>query len=131
LRPAPQGWLWVKNVNQAQKALASGKVEAASLDHDLGDQIQPCAECEGELQPCEDCHCHQRPSNGCDLVAWCVATGHWPTGQKPDVHSANPPGAANMRKMIEQHYPSQLEPSPTSSPPTATPSGSAFPAKNS
>lgn len=105
VRSAPTGWLWVKTVRDAQALLASGKVERASLDHDLGPQ-PPCLECEGETQDCGQCHCHSRPSNGCDLVGWMVAGGHWPT-QKPNVHSANPPGAEHMRKMIDQHWPGQ------------------------
>ena len=36
LRPAPEGWVWVKTVAEAKKAIKANDVEVASLDHDLG-----------------------------------------------------------------------------------------------
>jgi hypothetical protein len=102
-RPAPRGWLWCKTVADAQRQLRTGKVQKASLDHDLGPQPL-CAECEGEPQDCGACHCHSRPSNGCDLTTWMAASGHWSV-EKPEVHSANPPGAKAMRATIDRYWP--------------------------
>jgi hypothetical protein len=101
-RPAPQGWVHVKTVQDAQRLLASGKVTHASLDHDLGPQPL-CYECQHETQDCGSCHCHNRHSDGTDLCAWMAASDHWPAN-KPEVHSANPPGAAHMRAIIDQHF---------------------------
>ena len=79
VRPAPEGWAWVKNVQTARVALRLGKVSEASLDHDLG-----------EDEP-----------TGYDLVSWMEETGCWPSGQV-HVHSANPVGAARMRQVIDR-----------------------------
>lgn len=107
VRPAPQGWVWVKTVHDAQKLLSEGRVERASLDHDLGPQ-PTCYSCKDESQDCGECHCHVRPSNGCDLVAWMVGSGKWPL-QKPLVHSANVSGHEHMVKMINNHFPQEQE----------------------
>lgn len=39
IRPAPKGWIWVKDFWEAKKIIHEnpGKWEAISLDHDLGD----------------------------------------------------------------------------------------------
>jgi len=101
IRPAPLGWEWVMNIEDAKKYLASGKVTDASLDHDLG----ACAYChlvnevtwEGVMPHCT------HVGTGWDLVLWMVTTGHWPTNQ-PKVHSMNPVGTARMKFQIAQHY---------------------------
>ena len=114
VRPAPKGWIWVKTVRDAQELLSSGKVERASLDHDLGPQPL-CFHCENESQDCGQCHCHNRHSDGTDLCTWMAATGHWPA-VKPEVHSANPPGHEHMRAIIHRYFPEQqqeAEPSST------------------
>ena len=87
IRPAPAGWTWVKTVNAAAQLLAVGHFDKsraiveASLDHDLG-----------ENEP-----------TGYDLVKWMAETGFWPE-TKPRVHSANPPGAENMRATIDRYW---------------------------
>jgi hypothetical protein len=106
LRPAPDGWTHVKTVAQAKAALATGEVDIASLDHDLGlgdvDGSDPRAlllratELFGASARVEE--------NGSTLVRWMAETGHWPR-HKPHVHSANPVGAAYMREMIERYFP--------------------------
>lgn len=37
MRPAPDGWRWVRTVEEAIELMSSGEVVEASLDHDLGD----------------------------------------------------------------------------------------------
>ena len=37
VRPAPEGWVHVKTVEEAKGYLVKGNVQRASLDHDLGD----------------------------------------------------------------------------------------------
>jgi hypothetical protein len=104
--PAPKGWLHVTTVRDAQKALESGQVDHASLDHDLGPQGM-CWSCEqdGEKhhEDCGHCHCHSRHSNGTDLVTWMAATGNWPK-HAPEVHSSNPVGSTTMKGLIGRYY---------------------------
>jgi hypothetical protein len=89
IRPAPRGWIWCKTVAEAQSILVTGLVEMASLDHDL----DPRASAGGTpMIP-----------TGYHLVLWMVQTGNWPK-RKPNVHSANPWGAARMKKLIERCY---------------------------
>ncbi len=122
-RPAPPGWVHVTTVADAQRLLASGKVTEASLDHDLGPQ-PVCFECErdGETKssPCQHCSCHHRDLDGYDLVKWMVGSGTWSV-TKPQVHSANPTGAANMEAAIERYFPasSQTPTTNASAPPQA------------
>lgn len=79
VRPAPDGWTHVKTAEEAIAALATGMVEAASLDHDLG------------------------PSDagtGYDVLVWvekAMAERAW-YGPLPrlHVHSANPVGRNRM-----------------------------------
>jgi hypothetical protein len=79
VRPAPDGWLWVKTAPEAIALFARGEVLSASLDHDLG------------------------PSDagtGHDVLCWiekAVAASAW-YGPLPElhVHSANPVGRSRM-----------------------------------
>jgi hypothetical protein len=80
-RAAPEGWVHACTVAEAQALLASGEVEQASLDHDLG-MDQP---------------------DGSALVRWMEQTGHWPK-TRPVVHSMNPAGRATMEAVIERHF---------------------------
>lgn len=63
------------------RVLLTGRVEYASLDHDLG------------LGP-----------TGYDLVLWMARTGNWPT-YRPGVHSGNFRGARNMIAAIIRYGP--------------------------
>lgn len=83
LRPAPEGWRWVKTIEEARVLLKTGEVIEASLDHDLG---------EGDTL------------EGYDLLLWMVETDIWPPGGIA-VHSANPPGAERMCAVIERYGP--------------------------
>lgn len=78
LRPTPSGWLGVKTVEEAITALQSGRVEEASLDHDLGIE--------------------QR--SGYELTVWMKQHNIWPA-QGVTVHSGNGPGIQNMCQEIE------------------------------
>lgn len=95
IRPAPPGWVWAKSVAEAKHYLASGEVEEASFDHDLGDAVVAA---EGKKEP------KPYPEDGSTLVRWLAETGCWPK-KKPTVHSANPVGAAYMRGMIDRYGP--------------------------
>ena len=82
IRPLPDNyigeWMIVRRVDEVQKLLREGKVEALSLDHDLG-LDQP---------------------TGYNLVCWMERENIWPSGMI-SVHSANPVGAANMRRALK------------------------------
>lgn len=81
LRPAPPGWTHARSVEEAQAYLVTGRVEEASLDHDLGFE-----------QP-----------DGSALVRWMARTGHWPRA-RPTVHSLNPVGRAYMQGVIGRYF---------------------------
>lgn len=84
VRPAPDGWEHVFTAPEAVALFASGMVEEASLDHDLG------------------------PSDagtGYDVLVWiekAMGSHAW-YGPLPKihVHSANPVGRKNMHAAIE------------------------------
>ena len=106
MRPAPDGWVHVKTVQEAQAILMGGSVRHASLDHDLG----ACEECcpmtaeqwleENEYQSMPHC---EHFGTGYDLVCWMEETGTWPQ-EKPTVHSANPAGRSKMLAAIEKQF---------------------------
>lgn len=77
VRPAPEGWTWVKTAREAIALLAQGDVTVCSLDHDLGAE-----------------------ESGYDVLLWieaCMAAGAW-YGALPEfhIHSANPVGRERM-----------------------------------
>jgi hypothetical protein len=83
------GWHWVKTVEDFIAAMKTGKVEDASLDHDLSVNAtigQPCSE-----------------KTGYDAVCWMEANNVWPKS-KPTVHSMNPVGRKRMQQAIDQYY---------------------------
>jgi hypothetical protein len=95
------GWTWVKTVDEARQLLETGRVERASLDHDLG-ACGPCyalweADPGGVMPNCEHF------GTGYTLCLWMAETGKWPK-EKPRVHSMNPVGAARMRGVIDRYF---------------------------
>lgn len=105
-RPPSVAWTWATTVEQAKRYLQTGRVEQASLDHDLG----ACGACharwmDGDLAPRlgkEMPHC-EHYGTGWTLVKWMAETGHWPK-QKPTVHSANEAGRTRMRDFIDRYF---------------------------
>lgn len=85
VRPAPDGWVQVRSVQEAIALLQTGDVRRASLDHDLGDYSQ-------------------FGGDGYRVVDWMAENGVWP----PDgvqVHSANPVGRARIQGVIDRYGP--------------------------
>lgn len=82
LRPAPEGWLHVKTVDQAKYFLRRGQVRQMSLDHDLGEE-----------------------ETGYDLLVWLereIAKDRWQHVRPVIfVHSANPVGRRKMFAAIQ------------------------------
>jgi hypothetical protein len=82
VRPAPDGWVLAKNVQEAQAHLEAGEVTHLSLDHDLG-------------------------GDGPDAYAlclWMAENNVWPT-ESIGIHSYNPVGRENMRAVINRYSP--------------------------
>ena len=106
VRPAPEGYVWCKSVNEAESAILAyemyidgsldeldfewldyigandaGTIELLDLDHDLGDYAK-------------------FGGDGVKLLDWLEETGrNYPIR----IHSANPVGVANMRRIIERN----------------------------
>jgi hypothetical protein len=107
MRPAPEGWVHVKTVPEAQRYLEAGIVDRMSLDHDLG----ACEECMGNLSVVEwliESNYQHMPNcehfgTGYTLVCWMEETGKWSV-QKPTVHSANPAGRLKMQMGIDREW---------------------------
>lgn len=80
LRPAPEGWTWVKTSREAIRALEFTRVSEMSLDHDLGgdDTTRP-------------------------VVLWlCEHPDRWPAEVR--VHSANPVGVEWLTGMVNRYH---------------------------
>lgn len=85
VRPAPEGWLWVKSVNDALRVLQVSTVLEASLDHDLGDYAVD-------------------GGDGYRIVDWMAENNVWPT-EGVHVHSANPVGRQRIQGVVERYGP--------------------------
>ena len=103
VRPAPEGWTWVKTVPEAKALVAECMergvaIEAMSLDHDLGMVVDAGS---GVVLAQE-----KLAESGYQFVCWLEAFNLWPPCQ-PTVHSVNPVGRARMLQAIERHYASE------------------------
>lgn len=94
-RPAPEGWIHAKTVEEAIRLLGTGSVVEASLDHDLG----MCGECIGGFDG-KALQCKHR-GTGYELVLWMAENEVWP--QSVRVHSMNPVGRSNMLQIIGRY----------------------------
>lgn len=117
IRTPPDGWVWVKTVEQAKELLLKNVVRRASLDHDLGS----CDDCirsflgrlpktleETQQLWLEKTKFSAMPNcphaeTGYTLVCWMEEFGHWPV-EKPNVHSANPVGRDKMLAAINREW---------------------------
>lgn len=109
------GWLWVKNVSEAQAAMSLHNVQRMSLDHDLG-ACDDCYRAAG-LDPnagdkadqwLEKSAYSQMPNcghfgTGYDFCLWMAEKGIWPA-EKPAVHSANTVGRQRMQGVIDRYF---------------------------
>lgn len=83
------GWHWVKSAQEAIEVLKTGRVEEASLDHDLS-ELRTLGQDDGS-------------ATGYDVVCWMEANNVWPSlGTR--VHSLNPVGRQRMEEVIERAY---------------------------
>lgn len=101
------GAYWAKTYEQAIEMLSTGKVELASLDHDIG----ACADCIakglhiGDMKTAETTFYNRCPhaKNGYDVVSWMKENNVWPP-KGVRVHSMNPLEGDRMRQAINAHY---------------------------
>ena len=87
VRPAPEGYVWCKSVNEAIDLLSDlinfgiDDIEMLDIDHDAGDYAQ-------------------FGGDYIKLLDWLEETGRkYPIR----IHSANPVGVQNMRRIIERN----------------------------
>lgn len=76
-----QGWTWAKTAEQAIALLATGQVQGASLDHDLGPDL-----------------------DGHDVILWMEENDGWPP-HGVFVHSSNTSAGDKMRLAVDRRYP--------------------------
>ena len=87
IRPAPNGYVWVKSVNQAKRVIIAAEISyeeifELNLDHDLGDYA-----CDGGDAIC--------------LVRWLAETErHYFI----KLHTMNPVGRENMQAIIDRYW---------------------------
>lgn len=83
------GWEWAKTADEAIAFLATGRVEKASLDHDLSEQRTIGVD--------------DGSKTGYDVVCWMEVHDIWPP-EGVTVHSLNPVGRQRMQQAIDRHY---------------------------
>lgn len=103
VRPAPEGWTWVKSFDEAVETFQANAVSDASFDHDLG-FVLPEANCNFDV----DLIVADKPYDGnlptgYDLIKWVVENDKWP--ETCAVHSMNPTGFRNICSVIERYGP--------------------------
>lgn len=93
VRPAPEGYIWVKSVNEAKWRIESAEgvaaifpteklpIELIDIDHDAGDYVL-------------------KGGDYIKLLDWLEETGrNYPI----KIHSMNPVGRENMRRIIQRN----------------------------
>ena len=84
LRPAPNGFIWCRSVNEAKQTIMTAEepIELIDCDHDLGDYASD-------------------GGDGIKLLDWLAETGqHYPDR----LHTMNPVGRENMQRLIERYW---------------------------
>ena len=107
IREGPDGWVWARTNAEAKTYLATGTVEIASLDHDLGYEGVHLPADPDELTDVLIAHHDPNAETGLDLVRWMIDTGFVPPVIR--IHSWNPAGAQAMaRALIDSNMPMQI-----------------------
>lgn len=97
VRPAPEGWVWVKSVAEAKEQILAWANDGeewthASLDHDLGADPSAGLLARGS----------SRDGSGYDLVEWMCDESRLPT-EAVTIHSWNSTGARRMAFLLRAH----------------------------
>lgn len=89
-RPAPPGYIWIKSTNEALRFIVNhiNEIEEIALDHDAGDYVDYGGDYINILNELERLSCKSP-------LAF--------VGYKFSIHTANPVGAANMRRIIQKN----------------------------
>ncbi|MDE2425663.1 MAG: hypothetical protein KGO96_07135 [Elusimicrobia bacterium] len=106
IRPAPEGYIHVKTVEEAKEYFLKGPVDNMSFDNDLGiKDFKPCSSfCEDNRENTDCLNCIViMNTEGYVLLDWIEANNLWPVN-KPTVHSQNAVRTEYMRKVIDRHY---------------------------
>ena len=89
---------WARTAAEAVALLKTGKVECASLDHDLAPEHYPFSMGNSEIPPAAGA------GTGYDVILWLEANPQfWPPGGVK-VHSFNPVGRERMQVVVDRHY---------------------------
>lgn len=100
-RVPPEGvWHWVKNYDQAVRAMRTFRYDWASLDHDLADEHYFHLATTGWPEPEPDL----KEKTGYQFALWMAEHKLWPT-HGVMIHTHNPVGARNMRAIIDRYGP--------------------------
>lgn len=84
LRPAPEGYVWCRSVNEAIRFIKSteGEIELIDCDHDLGDYAK----------------------DGGDRIKLLDWLAEQELYYKIHLHTMNPVGRANMERIIRRYW---------------------------
>lgn len=85
VRPAPEGWRWAHNNEEAKQILVAFRVIECSLDHDLGADPTEGVYAKGDAE-----------ETGLQLVDWMIEHNLVP--EVVTIHSWNPPAARRMER---------------------------------
>ena len=98
VRPAPEGYIWCKSTNEALRFLVKNKTEIwlIDLDHDAGDYASEGGDFINVLNEIERLSRSQLTLG----MAWRFLLRDQ---IKFRIHSANPVGVQNMRRIIERN----------------------------
>ena len=99
VRPAPDGWKWVKSSGEAIATLTFFQVDEISLDHDLG--ISVTGNHDGFVTAVED----ETAKTGYDIACWIEARVHSGVLLNAPImhcHSANPVGRRRIEQVIRK-----------------------------
>ena len=109
VRPAPDGWVWAKTNEEAQKVLLKGEVTHCSLDHDLGMDVIDDPNDWDQVIEVANAHQGEEWETGLDLVEWMIKNDLVP--EHITIHSWNPDGAHRMAmRFVDNGYECTLAP---------------------
>ena len=111
--PAPEGWEWAKSIEEFENLISyleDGPIEEVSFDHDLGEYIpsggvpSPISTIEGVIILSSETHTGYTAAKSLIYWFWLADDyGYVNEFPKWSVHSANPVGAENIRKLLENY----------------------------
>ena len=98
VRPAPEGYVWIKSVYNAWRTICryTSDIEEIALDHDAGEYVFEGGDYIKILEKLESC-CHS--TNAIERAYWLERCIRF----RFSFHSMNPVGVANMRAIIERN----------------------------